>query len=185
MIMNKQITLIVLYIIFSTLAPAASSEPVFSEKGMVVSTSRQASEAGIEILKKGGNAIDASVATGFVLAVTSSSNGNIGGGGFMVSHMSDGTTFTLDYREIAPAAAHRDMYLDANGEVNALDDIQQQAAEVLLGGGVSRALDLSQEDAKTLALYDTSRYVRGKKWNSVTAVVFTSLPAAHSGVVNI
>ena len=58
--------------------------------------------------------------------------------------------------------------IDANGEVNALDDIQQQAAEVLLGGGVSRALDLSQEDAKTLALYDTSRYVRGKKWNSVT-----------------
>ena len=58
--------------------------------------------------------------------------------------------------------------IDANGEVNALDDIQQQAAEVLLGGGVSRALDLSQEDARTLALYDTSRYVRGKKWNSVT-----------------
>jgi gamma-glutamyltranspeptidase len=52
--MNKQITLIVLYIIFSTLAPAASSKPVFSEKGMVVSTSRQASEAGIEILKKAG-----------------------------------------------------------------------------------------------------------------------------------
>ena len=58
--------------------------------------------------------------------------------------------------------------IDANGEVSALDDIQQQAAEVLLGGGVSRALDLSQEDARTLALYDTSRYVRGKKWNSVT-----------------
>jgi hypothetical protein len=64
--MNKQMTLIILYIIFSTLALAASSEPVFSEKGMVVSTSRQASEAGIEILKKGGNAIDAAVTVGFM-----------------------------------------------------------------------------------------------------------------------
>ncbi len=134
--MNKQITLIVLYIIFSTLAPAASSDPVFSEKGMVVSTSRQASEAGIEILKKGGNAIDASVTTGFVLAVTSSSNGNIGGGGFMVAYMSDGTTFTLDYREIAPAAAHRDMYLDANGEV-----IENMSLRTRASSGVPGTVD--------------------------------------------
>ena len=134
--MNKQITLIVLYIIFSTLAPAASSKPVFSEKGMVVSTSRQASEAGIEILKKSGNAIDASVTTGFVLAVTSSSNGNIGGGGFMVAHMSDGTAFTLDYREIAPAAAHRDMYLDANGEV-----IENMSLRTRASSGVPGTID--------------------------------------------
>ena len=91
--------------------------PVFGENGMVVSTSRQASIAGIEILKKGGNAIDAACATGFVLAVTSSSNGNIGGGGFMVVHKENSKIFTLDYREIAPAAAHRDMFLDSNGEV--------------------------------------------------------------------
>ncbi len=91
--------------------------PVFGENGMVVSTSRQASIAGIEILKMGGNAIDAACATGFVLAVTSSSNGNIGGGGFMVVHKENSKIFTLDYREIAPAAAHRDMFLDSNGEV--------------------------------------------------------------------
>jgi len=90
---------------------------VFGENGMVVSTSRQASIAGIEILKKGGNAIDAACATGFVLAVTSSSNGNIGGGGFMVVHKGNSKNFTLDYREIAPAAAHRDMFLDSKGEV--------------------------------------------------------------------
>ena len=74
----------------------ASPNPVFAENGMVVSTSREASIAGIEILKKGGNAVDAACAVGFALAVTSSSNGNIGGGGFMVAHMADGTTFTLD-----------------------------------------------------------------------------------------
>ena len=67
----------------SILVFPASSDPVFSKNGMVVSTSHQASEAGIEILKKGGNAVDAAVTVGFVLAVTSSSNGNIGGGGFM------------------------------------------------------------------------------------------------------
>ena len=111
----KKIYLIIT-LVFTTLN-GASPYPVFSENGMVVSTSRQASETGVEIMKKGGNAVDAAVATGFVLAVTSSSNGNIGGGGFMVDRMADGTTFTLDYREIAPAAAHRDMYLDDNGDV--------------------------------------------------------------------
>ena len=115
--MNKQITHIVLYIIFSTLAPAASSEPVFSKKGMVVSTSRQASKAGIEILKKGGNAVDAAVAVGFALAVTSSGNGNIGGGGFMVAAMANGDRFTIDHREKAPAEAHRDLFLNDSGNV--------------------------------------------------------------------
>ena len=61
---------------------AASDDPVYGKNGMIVSTSRQASQAGIEILKKGGNAIDAAVAVGFALAVTSSSNGNLDGGGF-------------------------------------------------------------------------------------------------------
>ena len=96
---------------------AASSGPVFGENGMVVSTSRQASEAGIEILEKGGNAVDAAVTVGFALAVTSSSNGNIGGGGFMVAAMTDGKTFTLDYREKAPEAAHRDLFLNDSGDV--------------------------------------------------------------------
>ena len=99
----------------------ASPSPVFGENGMVVSTSRQASLVGIEILKKGGNAVDAACAIGFALAVTSSSNGNIGGGGFMVARMADGTTFTLDYREKAPLASHRDMFLDSKGQV--IDDM--------------------------------------------------------------
>jgi len=103
--------------LISTILIGASRNPVFGENGMVVSTSQQASEAGIEIMKKGGNAVDAACTVGFVLAVTSSSNGNIGGGGFMVAHMADGTTFTQDHREMAPAAAHQDMYLDADGNV--------------------------------------------------------------------
>ena len=109
--------LLVLYIVLIGYINGSYPHPVFGENGMVVSTRRQASIAGIEILKKGGKAIDAACATGFVLAVTSSSNGNIGGGGFMVVHKENSKNFTLDYREIAPAAAHRDMFLDSNGEV--------------------------------------------------------------------
>ena len=109
--------LLILYIVLIGYINGSYPHPVFGENGMVVSTSRQASIAGIEILKKGGNAIDAACAMGFVLAVTSSSNGNIGGGGFMVVHKENSKIFTLDYREIAPAAAHRDMFLDSKGEV--------------------------------------------------------------------
>jgi len=122
-IVNKMISLkffrFSFYIILmqSTLVLPASSDPVFGENGMVVSTSRQASEAGIEILKKGGNAVDAAVTIGFVLAVTSSSNGNIGGGGFMVASMSDSTVFSLDYREKAPSKAHQDMFLHPDGKI--------------------------------------------------------------------
>ena len=92
-------------------------KPVHGNNGMVVSTSHQASQIGIEILKQGGNAIDAASAVGFVLAVTSSSNGNIGGGGFMVGRFADGKTFSLDYREMAPSKAHKDIYLDDNDNV--------------------------------------------------------------------
>jgi gamma-glutamyltranspeptidase/glutathione hydrolase len=84
---------------------------------MVVSASQTASQVGVEIMKAGGNAIDAAVATGFALAVTYPQAGNIGGGGFLVAHFADGRNITIDFRETAPAAAHRDMYLDENGEV--------------------------------------------------------------------
>ncbi|UCH63443.1 MAG: gamma-glutamyltransferase [Fidelibacterota bacterium] len=86
-------------------------------RGMVVSGNLVASRMGRDILRRGGNAIDAAVATGFALAVTLPSAGNIGGGGFMVIRFSDGRTTTIDYREKAPAAARRDMYLDEQGNV--------------------------------------------------------------------
>ncbi|HEY0900260.1 MAG TPA: gamma-glutamyltransferase [Sphingobacteriaceae bacterium] len=89
-------------------------------KGMVVSAHPQASEVGIAILKKGGNAVDAAVAVQFALAVVYPNAGNIGGGGFLVYRSADGKTATLDFREKAPAAASRNMYLDSAG--NALAD---------------------------------------------------------------
>ena len=94
------------------------AHPVHARNAMVVSVSRYGSEAGVEIMKRGGNAIDAAVATGFALAVVHPQAGNIGGGGFMLIRMTDGTTHFLDYREKAPAAATHDMFLDAHGNVS-------------------------------------------------------------------
>ena len=93
----------------------ASREPVRARHGMVGSTDEHASRAGLEMLRKGGNAVDAAVAVGFSLAVTHPAAGNLGGGGFMVIRLADGRETTIDYREMAPAAATRDMFLDADG----------------------------------------------------------------------
>lgn len=95
-----------------TLVWTANPAPVEGSNGMVSSRSMIASQVGVEIMKMGGNAIDAAVATGFALAVTYPSAGNLGGGGFMVIRLADGTVLSLDFRETAPAAANRDMYLD-------------------------------------------------------------------------
>ncbi|PEN11227.1 gamma-glutamyltransferase [Longibacter salinarum] len=95
--------------------PSASSTPEFADNGMVVSARREASEAGVEMLRKGGNAVDAAVATGFALAVVYPSSGNIGGGGFMVIRMADGTVTTIDHRETAPAGATQEVFLDEEG----------------------------------------------------------------------
>lgn len=100
------------------IAPAfAAIEPVHAQHAMVVSAHELASRAGVEIMQAGGNAIDAAVATGFTLAVVHPAAGNIGGGGFMLIRMADGGTHFIDFREKAPAAATRDMYLDAQGNV--------------------------------------------------------------------
>lgn len=95
----------------------AASNPVHAQHAIVVSRHELASQVGVEIMQAGGNAIDAAVATGFALAVVHPAAGNIGGGGFMLIRMADGKTHFLDYREKAAAAATRDMYLDAKGDV--------------------------------------------------------------------
>jgi len=98
-------------------AVLAATHPVHAQHGMVVTVHDLASQVGVEILQAGGNAVDAAVGTGFALAVVHSPAGNIGGGGFMLIRMADGGTHFLDYREKAPAAASRDMYLDSQGNV--------------------------------------------------------------------
>lgn len=98
-------------------ALAASAVPVAADHGMVVSAHRLASEAGVEVLRHGGNAIDAAVAVGYALAVTFPEAGNIGGGGFMTVRLADGTTHFLDFRETAPGKARATMYLDRKGNV--------------------------------------------------------------------
>ncbi len=108
---------ILLLLSFSVFAQNTQKPLIEGKQGMVVSTHPAASEIGLAILKKGGNAIDAAVAVNFALAVCHPSAGNIGGGGFLVYRDKFGNVKALDYREKAPSAASRDMYLDANGNI--------------------------------------------------------------------
>jgi gamma-glutamyltranspeptidase/glutathione hydrolase len=96
---------------------AASRDPVRARHGMVASTNRLASEVGVKILKQGGNAVDAAIATAFALAVVHPAAGNLGGGGFMMIRLRDGRATAIDYREMAPAAATHDVYLDKGGNL--------------------------------------------------------------------
>jgi gamma-glutamyltranspeptidase / glutathione hydrolase len=99
-------------------APAASGEtPVRTKHAMVVSIHHLATDVGVEVLREGGNAVDAAVATGFALAVVYPAAGNIGGGGFMLIHLHTGKSTFIDYREKAPLAASANMYLDEKGNL--------------------------------------------------------------------
>ena len=110
-------SLIVLLLAALATTALANVEPLHAQHGIVVSIHELASKAGVEVMQAGGNAVDAAVATGFALAVVHSPAGNIGGGGFMLVRMADGKTHFIDYREKAPAAATREMFLDAQGNV--------------------------------------------------------------------
>jgi gamma-glutamyltranspeptidase/glutathione hydrolase len=101
----------------STTTLAASREPVRARHGIVASTNDIASKVGVDIMKRGGNAVDAAIAVAFALAVTHPAAGNLGGGGFMMIRLKDGRTTAIDYREMAPAAATHNIYLDQSGRV--------------------------------------------------------------------
>ena len=109
--------LLILIFLNSSVPSVAAREPVRGKRGMVASTNEVASRVGVEIMKRGGNAVDAAIAVAFALAVTHPAAGNLGGGGFMMIRLKDGRTTAIDYREMAPAAAHRDVYLDKDGNL--------------------------------------------------------------------
>ena len=124
MIVRKTLSLLGVFVLLLVSACSAPKKTayghtkgVLAKHGMVVSAKEEASKIGLSILKKGGNAFDAMVATELALAVAYPNAGNIGGGGFMVYRLANGEKGALDYREKAPSKAHRDMYLDANGKV--------------------------------------------------------------------
>ena len=115
--LNRLWAVVIALTIGSLPAGAFLGQPVTAENGMVVTSQKIASEVGIEILKQGGNAVDAAVAVGYALAVVHPCCGNIGGGGFATLHLSDGRDVFLNFRERAPYAATETMYLDDKGEV--------------------------------------------------------------------
>ena len=112
----KSIVIVLLFFCLTT-ARAAWREPVRAPHGMVASTERVASQIGVDVMKRGGNAVDAAVAVAFTLAVIHPSAGNLGGGGFMLIRQSDGRATAIDYRETAPASATRDMFVGPDGQL--------------------------------------------------------------------
>ena len=135
-ILTPIISLLVLHSLFANELPIIEyqsiNHPVIDDDGMVVSQRKIASEVGAQILKDGGNAVDAAVATGLALAVVLPRAGNLGGGGFMIVHLKDkNETIAIDYREKAPAGAFRDLFLDEEGNYD-----KKKAQFSLLSAGV-------------------------------------------------
>ena len=124
--------------------------PTHATKAMVASMQPDASDAGVEIMKAGGNAVDAAVAVGFALAVTHPEAGNIGGGGFMLFRRPDGEVHFLDYREKAPSKATADMYLDKNG--NVIEDMSTVGYKAIAVPGSVAGLAYAQQHWGKLTL---------------------------------
>ena len=130
------------WMLMAAALPAWGAQPVRARHAMVVTRERHATEAGLEVLRSGGNAIDAAVAVGFALAVTHPTAGNLGGGGFMLVRLADGRATFIDFRERAPAAASRNMYLDAAGKATADSTLGYRASGV---PGTVRGLEYASQ----------------------------------------
>src|SRR5271165_3068305 len=115
--LRRFLTLCMLAVLLAATVAAAPLRPTHARHAMVTSVHELASGVGVEMLREGGNADDAAVATGFALAVVHPQAGNLGGGGFMLLRNANGETHFIDFREKAPAAATENMYLDAQGNV--------------------------------------------------------------------
>lgn len=142
-------SLLCLPLLFPGLATAASVAPVAADNGMVATAQHLATRVGVDVLRDGGNAVDAAVAVGYALAVVYPAAGNVGGGGFMTLHLADGRQVFIDFRERAPLKAHADMFLDENGEPDALRSTRGHLA-VGVPGTVA-GLELAREKYGTLA----------------------------------
>lgn len=146
---NRSVLFFLVIFIF-TVQCGAGHKGATGTHGMVVTSYDLATEVGVKILKSGGNAVDAAVATGFALAVVFPTAGNLGGGGFMVIRLPDGSTGSIDFREKAPFRAHRDMYLDENGHI-----IEEKSLKGYLASGVPgtvAGLNMALEKYGTMAL---------------------------------
>ncbi|WP_273567588.1 gamma-glutamyltransferase [Maribacter halichondriae] len=137
----KKIFLLVAFLFSTTWAQINAQ--TYAKNGMVVSSDKTSSEVGVSILKKGGNAVDAAIATAFSLAVTHPAAGNIGGGGFIVFMNAKGKVTTIDFREKAPLAAGPNMYLDENG--NLIADINHMTAKAIGVPGTVAGLYLAHQ----------------------------------------
>jgi len=138
-------------------APIAAIPPaqgILAHNGMVVAQEQRAARIGVEILDRGGNAVDAAVAVGFALAVTYPRAGNLGGGGFMVIHLANGTDTSIDYRETAPAAATPTMFLDAQGNPDAQKSRDSGLAVGVPGTVAGLALALQKYGSGKFTLAD-------------------------------
>src|SRR6266403_3318976 len=122
--------------------PLLARQPVRARHAMVVTVEPHATTIGVEVLKSGGNAIDAAVAVGFALAVTHPSAGNLGGGGFLLARFADGRTAFIDFRERAPEKASRDMYIGPDGKATADSLVGYRASGV---PGTVRGLEFAHQ----------------------------------------
>ncbi|WP_160052975.1 gamma-glutamyltransferase [Shewanella litoralis] len=135
----------------SIFSEMATAQPIYAKHGMVSSQEAIASQIGVDILKQGGNAVDAAVAVGYALAVTLPRAGNIGGGGFMLVHLAEqNKTIAIDYRETAPNKAHKDIFLDEQG--NAVDKLSREHGLAVGVPGTVMGMELARQQYGTMTL---------------------------------
>ncbi|QFU22414.1 gamma-glutamyltransferase [Shewanella eurypsychrophilus] len=154
----------------------ATVQPVWAQQGMVSSQETLATQVGVAILKQGGNAVDAAVAVGFSLAVTLPRAGNIGGGGFMLVHLSEpNKTIAIDYREMAPSKAHRDIFLNEHGDADAKLSREHGLAVGVPGTVMGMELALQKYGTMTMKQVTAAAIKMAAEGISVTPDLSTSL----------
>jgi len=135
----------------SIFSEMATAQPIYAKHGMVSSQEALASKIGVDILKQGGNAVDAAVAVAYALAVTLPRAGNVGGGGFMLVHLAEQhKTIAIDYRETAPAKAHKDIFLDEQG--NAVDKLSREHGLAVGVPGTVMGMELALTKYGTMSM---------------------------------